>query len=81
MGEWRVIDLQIELRVGNCYLEVLPGRTGVVAWVLSGVTWSVTNLECYLHIGVLPGRYLARLLFWESFFVIPKYPRSSNSNF
>ena len=43
--------------VGNCYLEVLPGRTGVVAWllprVLPGVTWCY--LECYL---VLPGRYL-----------------------
>ena len=25
------------LRVGNYYLEVLPGRTGVVAWVLPGV--------------------------------------------
>ena len=59
-----------ELRVGNCYLEVLPGRTGVVAWVLPrvlpGVTWCY--LECYL---VLPGRCLALpgFIFWSSFFL------------
>ena len=49
------------LRVGDCYLEVLPKRVGVVAsiglvllGVLPGVTW------CYLvSPGVLPGRYLA----------------------
>ena len=41
------------LRVDNCHLEVLPGRTSVVVWVLPGalpgVTWSVTwyYLGCY----------------------------------
>ena len=40
------------MRVGNCYLEVLPRRTGVVAWVLPGVLPGVA--------WALPG-----LLFWE----------------
>ena len=51
------------------------------AWT-PGVTWSVTwcYLECYL---VLPGRCLALPGFFilEFFFVVPKYPRFSNSNF
>ena len=59
------------LRVGNCYLEVLPGRTGVVAWVLPGVLPGVTwrYLECYL---VLPGRYLG--CYFGMFFCGPKIP-------
>ena len=39
---------EANLRVGNCYLEVLPGGTGVVAWVLPGVlpgvTWALPGL-------------------------------------
>ena len=59
--EYRIGDLlddQSGLRVSNCYLEVLPGMTGVVAWVLPGVlpgvtwryleSWSVT--WCYLGV-------------------------------
>ena len=43
----KVISVRLlRVHVGNCYLEVLPRRTGVVAWVLPGVlpgvTWSVT---------------------------------------
>jgi hypothetical protein len=63
----------VMLRVGNCYLEVLPGRTGVVAWVLPGVlvlpgvTWRY--LECYL---VLPGRYLGFYFGVVFFFCGPK---------
>ena len=36
------------LRVGNCYLEVLPGRTDVVVWVLPGVLPGVLITWCYL---------------------------------
>ena len=59
--------------MGSCHLEAS-----------FGVTWSVTwrYLECYL---VLPG-YLG--VAWRSLgfylgelFCVPKYPRSSNSNF
>ena len=67
--------------------QLLPGsvirhyRRGrlVLPGVLPGVTWSVT--WCYL---VLPRRCLALhgFLFWSSFFfVVPKHPRFSNSNF
>ena len=61
-------------RVGSCYLEVSFGTTGVDTWCY---------LECYM---VLPaaGRCLALpgFPFWSSFFcVVPKYPRSPNSNF
>ena len=68
--------------------QLLPGsvirhyRRGhlVLPGVLPGVTWSVT--WCYL---VLPGRYLGVtwVFILESFFffVVPKYPRFSNSNF
>ena len=57
-------------RVGSCYLEVSFGTKGVDTWCY---------LECYL---VLPGRCLALpgFLFWSRFlFVVPKYPRFSNS--
>ena len=70
-------------RVGSCYLEVSLGTTGVDTWCY---------LECYLVLpGALPGvtwcylgvawRYL---VFYFGvgffFFVVPKYPRFSNSN-
>ena len=66
-------DLQQQLlRVGNCYLEVLPGGTGVVAWVLPGVlpgyTWCY--LECYL---VLLGVTWVVIL-GNLFFCGPKIP-------
>ena len=67
--------------------QLLPGsvtrhyRRGhlVLPGVLPGVTWSVT--WCYLVLpGVLPGVTWVFIL--ESFFfVVPKYPRFSNSNF
>ena len=43
---------RLVLRLGNCYLEVLPERTGVVVWVLPGVLPGVTwrYLECYLGV-------------------------------
>ena len=80
-------NIQIE---SDIYIPCLRGWAAVTwkchsalqAWT-PGVTWSVTwcYLECYL---VLPGRCLALpgFLFWSRFFfVVPKYPRSSNSNF
>ena len=69
-------------RVGDCCLEMLPGTTCVGPWCCLGVAWVLPGcclgccLGAWCYLGVA-----WRYLFFLFFFVVPKYPRFSNSNF